>query len=456
MINFKDSSNPRHFTQMEHIVIIGNGISGITAARHIRKLSDPPAGRAGKRITIISAETEYFFSRTALMYVYMGHMRWQDIKPYEDWFWEKNRLELKKAYVENVDTDTKTLYFKEGGSLVYDKLILATGSTTTTFGWEGLDLNGVQGLVSKQDLEMLEKNAPNNKICPSAVIVGGGLIGIEMAEMLRTRNIKVTMLVREPAFWENALPLSNAEMLSRHIKSHEVDLRHKSELDKILGDENGNVRAVLTTSGEEIPCRVVGIATGVKPNISFLKDSKIETGRGILVNRKLETNIPNVYAIGDCAQQREPIGNRPPIEAVWYTGRMMGEALAQTICGNPFEYNPGNWFNSAKFFDIEYQTYGWVFSNERRKEYEAQFHWKCASDLRAITISYHQETGEFLGINTFGIRMKQEVFDRWLNDKRSVDYVIENLEKANFDPEFFRRYEGEVLKEYLAKTEQVL
>ena len=72
---------------MEHIVIIGNGISGVTTARHIRKLSD-------KKITIISAETEHFFSRTALMYVYMGHMKFEHTKPYEDWFWKKNRIDF--------------------------------------------------------------------------------------------------------------------------------------------------------------------------------------------------------------------------------------------------------------------------------------------------------------------------------------------------------------------------
>ncbi|OAD91523.1 NADH dehydrogenase [Aequorivita soesokkakensis] len=430
---------------MEHIVIIGNGIAGITAARHIRKLSD-------KKVTIISAETDHFFSRTALMYVYMGHMRWRDIEPYESWFWKKNRLELKKAYVETVDTNNKTLHFKEGGSITYDKLIIATGSTTNTFGWEGLELNGVQGLVSKQDLENLEKNAPNNKECPRAVIVGGGLIGVEMAEMLRTRKIEVTMLVRESAFWAGTLPKPEAEMISSHVISHGVDLRHNAELDKILGDDKGNVRAIVTKDGEEIPCCVVGITTGVKPQISFLKNSKIETDKGILVNRKLETNIENVYAIGDCAQQREPIGNRPPIEAVWYTGRMMGEALAQTICGKPFEYNPGNWFNSAKFFDIEYQTYGWVFSESKLKDYEAQFHWKCASDLRCVTISCNKNSNEFLGINTFGIRMKHEVFDKWLNEKRSVDYVIENLKQANFDPEFFKNYEKEIQTAYANQT----
>ena len=426
---------------MEHIVIIGNGIAGVTAARHIRKLSN-------KKITIISAEADHFFSRTALMYVYMGHMRWRDIEPYEHWFWEKNRLELKKAYVETVDTNNKTLHFKGGGTLTYDKLIIASGSVTNTFGWEGLELNGVQGLVTKQDLEKLEKNAPNNKECPRAVIVGGGLIGVEMAEMLSTRDIEVTMLVREDGFWSNVLPKQDAEMISRHIVSHGVDLRHNSELDKILDDGSGNVRSVLTKDGEEIPCSVVGITTGVKPQISFLQHSKIETDKGILVNRKLETNIEDVYAIGDCAQQREPIGNRPPVEAVWYTGRMMGETVAQTICGKPLEYKPGNWFNSAKFFDIEYQTYGWVFSESKLKDYETQFHWKCASDLRCVTISYNKNSNEFLGINTFGIRMKHEVFDKWLNEKRSVDYIIQNLKQANFDPEFYRKYEKEILKEY--------
>ena len=440
---------------MEHIVIIGNGIAGITAARHIRKLSGPPTGEAGKKITIISAEADYFFSRTALMYVYMGHMRWRDIQPYESWFWKKNNLQLKKAYVESIDTDNKTLYFQNGGTMTYDKLIIASGSVTNTFGWEGLQLKSVQGLVSKQDLETLEKNAPNNKACPRAVIVGGGLIGVEMAEMLRTRNIAVTMLLREPAFWANVLPKPDAEMISRHIGSHEVELRHNTQLDKILGDGQGKVRAVVTTDGDEIPCTLVGIATGVKPQISFLKKSKIETDRGILVNRNLETNIENVYAIGDCAQQRESIGHRPAVEAVWYTGRMMGETVAQTICGNPMDYKPGNWFNSAKFFDIEYQTYGWVFSESKKKDYEAQLHWKCKSDLRCVTISYHRDTKEFLGINTFGIRMKHEVFDRWLNEKRSVDYVMEHLKEANFDPEFYRKYEKEIYNKYLSATETV-
>ena len=158
---------------MEHIVIIGNGISGVTAARHIRKHSD-------HKITIISAETDHFFSRTALMYIYMGHMKYEHTKPYEDHFWKKNRIELKRTYVHQIHPEEKEVECTGGERLAYDKLILAVGSKPNKFGWPGQDLDGVQGLYSYQDLEQLEKNAPNNKQCKRAVIVGGGLIGIEL------------------------------------------------------------------------------------------------------------------------------------------------------------------------------------------------------------------------------------------------------------------------------------
>ncbi len=431
---------------MEHIVIIGNGISGVTVARHIRKLSD-------KKITIISAETDYFFSRTALMYVYMGHMKFEHTQPYEDWFWKKNRIELKKGYVNSIDAKTKTLQFSDGAALTYDKLVIATGSKPNKFGWPGQDLDGVMGMYHKQDLENLEKYAPNNNVCKNAVIVGGGLIGIELAEMLRSRKIPVTFLVRESSFWNGVLPSGESEMINKHIKDHHIDLRLSTNLKEIKSDENGKVKSVIIEeTGEEIPCDVVGLTAGVSPNINFLKDSEIETGRGVKVNRFLETNIPDVYAIGDCAEQHEAIGNRRPIEAVWYTGRMMGETLAQTICGNRTEYKPGHWFNSAKFLDIEYQTYGWVFSERSKQDYEQHFHWKHEDNTKCITVAYHKDTNAFLGINTFGIRMRHEIFNRWLTEQRDVNYVMEYLADANFDPEFYKSHEKDILAKFNAEN----
>jgi len=425
------------------IVIIGNGISGITAARHIRKNSD-------HNILVISSETNHFYSRTALMYIYMGHMKYEHTKPFEDWFWKKNRIELVNTHVDNIDFDARELNCSNGQKVKYDDLILALGSKPNKFGWPGQDLPGVQGLYSYQDLELLEKNThaygvKNSKV-KRAVLVGGGLIGIEMAEMLLTRNIEVTFLIREQSFWNSVLPPGESEIVSRHILEHHIDLRRNTELKEVIAGNDGRACAIETNTGERIECQLVGLTAGVSPNVAFLKDSKLEIGRGIKVNPFLETNISNVYAIGDCAEQHEGINGRRPIEAVWYTGRMMGETVAQTICGNRTAYNPGNWFNSAKFLDIEYQTYGWVFKAPR--EGERHFYWEHSNGKICVNINHEAETGKFIGINTFGIRMRHEMFDKWLNEERDIEYVLTHLRDANFDPEFYKTFETEIIKKY--------
>lgn len=421
---------------MEHIVIIGNGISGITAARHIRKRSDA-------RITVISAETDYFFSRTALMYVFMGHMEYEHTKPYEDSFWAKNRIELKRGLVTGIQYSSKEIHLEGGEKMHYSKLILAVGSKPNKFGWPGQDLPGVQGLYSYQDLEALEENTKGAK---KAVIVGGGLIGVEMAEMLRSRNIEVTFLVREKSFWANVLPKQQSEIISKHVKEHLIDLQLETELKEIVAGADGRVSKVITSNEEEIDCQLVGLTAGVAANISFLKDTDVATDRGILVNRYLETNQKDVYAIGDCAQFTEPVEGRRAMEQVWYTGKIMGETVAKTICGEPTEYNPGHWFNSAKFFDIEYQTYGWVFPELR--EGEESFYWQNESGKCNLFFVFEKMSRKFLGVNTFGIRLRHELFDRWLTESRTVEYVLEHLKDANFDPEFFKQYEEAIVAQF--------
>jgi NADPH-dependent 2,4-dienoyl-CoA reductase/sulfur reductase-like enzyme len=279
-----------------------------------------------------------------------------------------------------------------------------------------------------------------------AVIVGGGLIGIEMAEMLLSRKIPVTMLVREKEFWSNVLPLQEAKLISRHIRSHHVDLKLDTELKEIQPDESGRVKAVVTSSSEVIQCQFVGLTVGVSPNIAFLKDSGIETNRGVLVNEFLETNIPDVYALGDCVERTYELPGRRSIEQVWYTGRMMGEVLAQSICGDKTKYEPGPWFNSAKFFDIEYQTYGNV-PNELSKS-ESDFYWEHESGMKCVHLVWDKISNQFLGINSFGIRLRHECFDRWLREKRSIQYILSHLAEANFDPEFFPRHESQILESF--------
>ena len=113
----------------------------------------------------------------------------------------------------------------------------------------------------------------------------------------------------------------------------------------------------------------VGITVGVEPNKELASQIGIEVNKGILVDDQLKTSEANIFAIGDCAEVRNPASGRKSVEAVWYTGRIMGETVAQTITGKSTDYNPGTWFNSAKFFDLEYQTYGFVPNNELDDHY---------------------------------------------------------------------------------------
>ncbi len=425
--------------QEQHLVIIGNGIAGVTLAQHVRRHS-------ACRITLISAESATHFPRTALMYVYMGHMRFQDIVPYEDWYWTEQELELVHDYVEQVDTAKKTLSLRSGASLSYDVLVLATGSSAAFYNWPGQHLKGVQGLVTLQDLELMEQNTQGIK---QAVVVGGGLIGIEMAEMLKSRNIGVTMLVRDKLYWQNVLPLEEAQMITDHIRSHGIELLLQEELQEILADEHGAARAILTRSGKEISCQFVGITTGVKPNVAFLQDSGIDTDKGVLVNEYFETNQPDVYAISDCAQFRNPAPGNPTMEQLWYTARLHAEALAATLLGKRTAYERGPWFNSAKFLDIEYQTYGFVPA--RFKEEQESLYWQNDEATKAIRLVYDKNTHLLLGINLLGIRYRHDLCHHWLKQGYTLDQVMQELPAVNFDPEFFQRYEQELLNQYYTR-----
>ena len=424
---------------MNKLVIIGNGIAGVTVARHVRKLSDMD-------ILIISAETEHFFSRTALMYVFMGHMKFEHTKPYEDHFWPKNRIELKQDYVANIDTSKKVLALASGEQVSYGQLVMATGSQSNKFGWPGQHLPGVQTLFSYQDLELMERNCKDAK---RAVMVGGGLIGVEMAEMLLSRDIQVTFLVREDRFWGNILPHGEAELVQRHAQLHGITFRFETELKEIIASDNGRVAKVLTSTGEEIDCDFVGLSVGVHPNISLASKTDIAVGRGILVNDFLETNVPDVYAVGDCAEI-EVVDGQNRIEPLWYTGKMQGETLAQTITGKKTKYERGIWFNSPKFFDIEYQTYGFVANEDI--EGIGSFYWQHPEKDICIRITYQEDSQIVTGVNTLGIRMRHNIWQNWLANNCTLKYVLQNLRNANFDPEFYRQYEKDILASFNQKN----
>ena len=419
----------------EKIVIIGNGVAGSTLALQLVE-------KGANSIMMLSDESSYFFSRTALMYVYMGHLTKVQLEPFSRESWDQSPIQRIKARVLSISSKDKELSFQTSDGnlkqLSYDKLVIATGSKPAFYDWKGLEAKGVLGLYHLNDLEKLEKWAPNATTCPEAVVVGGGLIGIELCEMLISRQIKTTLIIRENFFWSSHLPEPDARFVEEHIRSHHLNLIKEDELLEINADKTGHVSSVQTKRGETISCNLVGITTGVRPNIEFLKSSEIQLDKGILVDEYLKTSDPSIYAIGDCAQLRKPLPNRSAIEPVWYTGKLMGETLAQTLSGESISYNPGIWYNSAKFFDLEYQTYGTVSSKASQPSTEQHFHWETAN--KAMTFAYDKTSGAFLGINTFGIRLNHRMVSSWIEGAMNIQEVIHRLEEAHFDPEFSNQY----------------
>lgn len=433
---------------MRHVVIIGNGIAGITTARELRKGSDD-------KITVISSETDHFFSRTALMYIYMGHMTYAHTKPYEDHFWAKNRIDLLRAHVAKIDFEQKKLTTDNGTYLDYDVLVLALGSKPNRPGSLNTNLRGVQGMYSKPDLDQLEQLTADG--IQKAVVIGGGLIGIELCEMLLSRKIPVSFLVRESSFWRMVLPAEESAMVTRHIHAHHVDLQLDTEVTDLHDDGTGRLGSVTTKAGNRLDAQFAGISVGVSPNIDWLRNGPLDVDRGILVNETLQTNLPDVYAIGDCVQHRNPPRStngavRRPTEQIWYTGRIMGETLAKILLGKSAPYNPGVFFNSAKFFDIEYQTYGDVPADLPDDGLLKTFYWEHANGEIGMRINYRADSGAVTGMNAMGIRQRQTVWTQWIEESRPIGYVLEHLPNANFDPEFFRQYEKDIIASFNAEN----
>ncbi len=415
------------------VVILGNGVTGVSAALRVRER------RPDWRITLVSGESRYHWSRPALMYVFMGHMRYRETKPFPDSLWSEKRIELVRGWVERVDTDDRRLELSDGSTVAWDRLLVASGSKPNRFGWPGQDLDGVPGLYGLGDLRALYRNVDGTR---NAVIVGGGLIGIELAEMLHSRSIGVRFLVREDSYWDNVLPAEESAMINRLIREHGIALELQTELGSIEDDGRGRCAAAVAADGRRFETRLVCLTAGVRPNVGFLEGSSVETGRGVLVDRQLRTGAPDVWAAGDCA---EIVGNGEGnlIQQVWYTGKQQGELAGDNIAGAGRDYDPGVWFNSAKFFDLEYQTYGKVNMDVPG---ERNLYWEDPDGRHAARLVH---TGDgVVGLQTMGIRWRHEVAERWLRERRPAAEVIDRLHEIAFDPELHRRHEPAIARAF--------
>jgi NADPH-dependent 2,4-dienoyl-CoA reductase/sulfur reductase-like enzyme len=394
---------------MDH-VIVGNGVAGITAANRVRSRD------GAANITVVSKESEHFFARTALMYVFCGQMSERDVEPLERDHYERMRFKRVRDRAAGIDTENRRLRMESGKDIAYDRLLIASGSVPRMLDCPGKDLNGVGNFVTWQNLKWMQKEAQTAR---KAVIVGGGLIGIEVAEILLHAGIEVSFLIRDGYFWPIALDTNEGTMVVDHMRHHGCDVRLMTECQEVLGNE-GKVVGVLTKGGETIDCDMVVFTIGVVPQTNWLKESGLERDKtgGVVVNEYLETSLPGVWAAGDCTSVVWFNGVRRP-EQLWYTARDQGEIAGLNLVGGKNIYRRGTLYNSAKFFDLEYTTAGYV-----NFKFEGEQSWyQCEPTTNYSERITYLPDRSVIGFNMIGRRWDHRVMIRWVEEKRPLEWV---------------------------------
>ena len=298
-------------------IVVGASAAGISGAKTLRELDKDAE-------IILVSKDENVYSRCILHHYISGHRDIEALDFTDRDFFEKYNIEWKKGLeVKSIDDREHIIGLSNGESLKYDKILLATGASAFIPPVENLrEAKNVVGLRNLEDAIKIKEEAEKVK---NVVVLGAGLVGIDAIAGLAGKNLNVTLV----EMGDRVLPIQLDKYASSKYEKRFEDAGVKLKLgvraEKVLIDENKNPKALLINTGEEIPCELIIVATGVRSNVAFLKDSSIETDRfGLIINEKGETNARDVYGAGD-------ITGRNPI---WPTAVKEGIIAANNMVGN--------------------------------------------------------------------------------------------------------------------------
>jgi nitrite reductase (NADH) large subunit len=303
---------------MSKLVVVGNGMAGVACVEHILKY------RQDFEITIFGDETHVNYNRILLSSVLAGEKSADDIVLNDiDWY-RTNGIQARLGIrVEQIDTTAHTLMGSDGSVTSFDKLILATGSSPFVPRIPGVDKKNVHVFRTLDDTrELLAKSRPGCR----AVVIGGGLLGLEAARGLQVQGCDVTVVHLASTLMERQLDPSGGGYLARKMENLGVRVLLGRQTQALLG--NGCVEGVRFSCGDEVEADLVVVAAGIKPNVELGQRAGLEVRNGILVNDYMETSHPDIFAVGECTEHRGKVfGLVAPLLD-------QGKVLAATITGN--------------------------------------------------------------------------------------------------------------------------
>lgn len=301
------------------LVVIGNGMAGV---RLVEKLCELAPARY--RIVVIGDEAQPAYNRIILTPVLAGEKSFADIVTHDKTWYERYNVTLiAGSPVTAIDCEARTLSVN-GQKLGYDRLVMAIGSLPFMPPLPGAELSGISGFRNQQDVErILRALTPGQP----AVVIGGGVLGVEAAAALALRSMQVTLLHRGPYLMDQHLDRHAADLLREELTARGIETVLEAETIAYGADESGHVQCVKLHDGRAIPARRVIVAAGVRPNISLAQAAGLDCARGILVNDQLQTSDPYISAIGECCQIGEQTFGL--VAPCW----QQAETLAATLAG---------------------------------------------------------------------------------------------------------------------------
>lgn len=302
----------------KRLVLVGNGMAGVKTIEEILKID-----KESYEITIIGEEPYPNYNRILLSKVLQGDTTVDDIT-LNDWNWYKeNNIQLfVNEKVIQIDSNAKVITTNVGTAIPYDELIIATGSKPFILPIPGSDKKGVTTFRDIKDTDTMVKASKNYR---KAAVIGGGLLGLEAARGLLNLGMEVTVVHLGSNLMDRQLDATAATLLKAELEGQGMRFLLEKDTTEIIGDKR--VECLKFSDGDFLECDLVVMAVGIKPNIELAKQAGITINRGIIVNDYLQTSIPNIYAVGECAEHK---GIAYGLVAPLFE---QAKVLAKAVCG---------------------------------------------------------------------------------------------------------------------------
>jgi nitrite reductase (NADH) large subunit len=324
-----------------HVVVVGSSAAGVAACEAAREVAPECS------ITLVTADDSSEYSRPLLPYVLAGRIAPPETSWRADGYLEtqlKVRV-LRGRRAAALKPDAGPLTLDDGTELTYDRLILATGARPAA------GLAGASSLRNLEDLEEIERLAEPGR---SAVVLGGGNVGLQACEALLARGMKVTVVVASPWLLSQMVDAEAGRRVAELFIRHGLNVRTGRDAVEIAD------HSVLLDNGEQIDADLVVVGKGIKPNVEWLAGSGIQVARGIVTDLCGRTNIPGIFAAGDCAEMTDPLTGRSSISGIWPVAYEAGRAAGCTAVGMERPSGGALRMNASRFFEVPVISIGEV------------------------------------------------------------------------------------------------